>query len=179
MEAMGGRAAFKEIKKDKEKAFNCIVEEFSERIYNLARLYTKDYVLSEDITQEVLVKIYRYLDNFKGESSIYTWIYRITINTCKNIVKKEEKYKKIENVDFIKEEGYEEEIVERLDKENLINALENIKNEYKTVIYLYYYEELKISEISEILDKREGTVKTWLKRGKTALEKELLKDGRK
>ncbi|MGL5415675.1 MAG: RNA polymerase sigma factor [Clostridium sp.] len=179
MEAMGGRAACKEIKKDREKAFKRIVEEFSERIYNLARLYTKDDTLSEDITQEALLKIYRYIDSFKGESSIYTWIYRITINTCKNIVKKEDKYKKVENVDFIKAEGYEEEIVERLDKENITNALENIKNEYKTVIYLYYYEELKIREISEILEKREGTVKTWLKRGKNALEKELLRNGRK
>lgn len=179
MEAMGGRAACKEIKKDKEKAFNCIVEEFSEKIYNLARLYTKDSVLSEDITQEVLVKIYRYIDNFKGESSIYTWIYRITINTCKNIVKKEEKYKNIENVDFIKADGYAEAIIESLDKGRLTKALENIKNEYKTVIYLYYYEELKIREISEILEKREGTVKTWLKRGKNALEKELLRNDRK
>lgn len=179
MEAMGGQATFKEIKKDKERAFNNIVEEFSERIYNLAKLYTKDNILSEDITQEVLINIYRYLDNFKGDSSIYTWIYRITINTCKNTMKKERKYKNIENVDFIKVESYEEEIIERLDRASIINVLDNIKNDYKTVLYLYYYEDLKINEISKVLDKKESTIKTWLKRGKNALEKELLKDGGK
>lgn len=179
MEVMGGRAVFKEIKRDKEKAFNDIVEEFSGRIYNLARLYTKDSEISEDITQEVLINIYRYLDSFKGDSSIYTWIYRVAINTCINIVKKEEKYKNIENVDFISENSYEEEVIEKLDGSGLLEALDNIKNDYKSVLYLYYYEEFKITEISNILNKKENTIKTWLKRGKNALEKELLKDGKK
>lgn len=126
-----------------------------------------------------MINIYRYLDSFKGDSSIYTWIYRVAINTCINIVKKEEKYKNIENVDFISENSYEEEVIEKLDGSGLLEALDNIKNDYKTVLYLYYYEEFKITEISNILNKKENTIKTWLKRGKNALEKELLKDGKK
>lgn len=175
MELMEGKEAFKFIKNDREKAFNNIVLEFSDRIYNLAKLYTKDEHLSQDITQETLIKIYRYLDSFNGNSNIYTWIYRITINTCKNSIIKENKYRSIEDISFIKYEGYEEKIIERLQEGKLLEALRNIKKEYSSVLYLYYYDDLKIKEISEIMGKREGTIKTWLRRGKDALEKELLK----
>lgn len=175
MELMEGKEAFKFIKNDREKAFNNIVLEFSDRIYNLAKLYTKDEHLSQDITQETLIKIYRYLDSFNGNSNIYTWIYRITINTCKNSIIKENKYRSIEDISFIKDEGYEEKIIERLQEGKLLEALGNIKKEYSSVLYLYYYDDLKIKEISEIMGKREGTIKTWLRRGKDALEKELLK----
>ncbi|MGL5646751.1 MAG: RNA polymerase sigma factor [Clostridium sp.] len=176
METMRGREVLGVIKRDREKAFEDIVLEFSDRIYNLAKLYTRNKTLSQDITQETLIKIYRYLDNFKGESSIYTWIYKITINTCKTMCIREKKYSNIENVEFIKEEGYEEKVIESLEEGHLLEALEKLKKEYKTVLYLYYYEDLKIKEISEVLEKREGTIKTWLKRGKDALEKELLKN---
>lgn len=175
MELMEGKEVFKFIKNDREKAFNNIVLEFSDRIYNLAKLYTKDEHLSQDITQETLIKIYRYLDSFNGNSNIYTWIYRITINTCKNSIIKENKYRSIEDISFIKDEGYEEKIIERLQEVKLLEALGNIKKEYSSVLYLYYYDDLKIKEISEIMGKREGTIKTWLRRGKDALEKELLK----
>ncbi|ENZ03348.1 sigma-70 family RNA polymerase sigma factor [Clostridium thermobutyricum] len=175
MELMEGKEVFKFIKNDREKVFNNIVLEFSDRIYNLAKLYTKDEHLSQDITQETLIKIYRYLDSFNGNSNIYTWIYRITINTCKNSIIKENKYRSIEDISFIKDEGYEDKIIERLQEGKLLEALGNIKKEYSSVLYLYYYDDLKIKEISEIMGKREGTIKTWLRRGKDALEKELLK----
>ncbi|MGL5414329.1 MAG: RNA polymerase sigma factor [Clostridium sp.] len=176
METMRGREVLGVIKSDREKAFEDIVLEFSDRIYNLAKLYTRNETLSQDITQETLIKIYRYLDNFKGDSSIYTWIYKITINTCKTMCIREKKYSNIENVEFIKEEGYEEKVIESLEEGHLLEALEKLKKEYKTVLYLYYYEHLKVKEISEVLEKKEGTIKTWLKRGKDALEKELLKN---
>ncbi|MGL4850502.1 MAG: RNA polymerase sigma factor [Clostridium sp.] len=175
MEIMRGTEVLRVIKSDREKAFEDIVLEFSDRIYNLAKLYTRNEELSKDITQEALIKIYRYLDNFKGDSAIYTWIYKITINTCKTMCIREKKYNNIEDITFIKEEGYEEKVIENLEKGYLLEALERLKKEYKTVLYLYYYEDLKIKEISEVLEKREGTIKTWLKRGKDALEKELLK----
>ena len=70
------------IKLNKDNVFEDIVEEYSNSIIRLCYLQTGDLNESEDLAQEVFLKIYKNLDRFKGNSSIYTWIYKITINTC-------------------------------------------------------------------------------------------------
>lgn len=141
MEVMEGKEAFKFIKNNRDKAFNDIVIEFSDRIYSLAKLYTKDEHLSQDITQDTLIKIYKYLDSFSGDSSIYTWIYRITINTCKNSVIRENKHKVVEDICFIKEEGYEDKLIEDFQAGYLLEALGNIK---KSIDQFYIFIIMKI-----------------------------------
>ncbi len=66
------------IKLNKDKVFEDIVEEYSNSTIRLCYLQTGDLNESEDLAQEVFLKIYKNLDRFKGNSSIYTWIYKIT-----------------------------------------------------------------------------------------------------
>lgn len=65
-----------------------LMDLYAEKVYLLAYSYVKDRGLAEDISQEVFLKAYKYLDNFRGEAAIKTWIYRITVNTSKDFLKK-------------------------------------------------------------------------------------------
>lgn len=177
MEYMGKEKILSYIVKDRKKAFNTIVEEFSDKILKISYLELNDLNHSEEVVQEVLIKIYKSLDNFKGDSSIYTWIYKITINTCKSYKIKNKSFLSLDYLDNLNVESFEEEVIEDIGRFDLLELLNKLDYKYRRVLYLYYYEDFKIKEISEILKTKEETIKTWLRRGKIYLKKELLKNG--
>ena len=74
--------------KGDKNAFEQIVTIYEKKIYNMALRYTKDPEDALDICQEVFLRVYRFLPGFKGDSSLSTWIYRITMNVCHNTVGK-------------------------------------------------------------------------------------------
>jgi RNA polymerase sigma-70 factor (ECF subfamily) len=65
-----------------QRAFKLLVERYQRKVYAIALGMVKDREEAKDITQESFVKVYRYLDHFKGDSSFYTWLYRVTVNNC-------------------------------------------------------------------------------------------------
>ena len=72
------------VKKGDSRAFDILVVKYQDRLIYSVYKFCKDLELSQDITQEAFVKAFRNIDKFRGESSFYTWIYRIAINTAKN-----------------------------------------------------------------------------------------------
>ena len=72
------------VKKGDVRAFDILVVKYQDRLVYSVYKFCKDFELSQDITQEAFVKAYKSIDKFRGESSFYTWIYRIAINTAKN-----------------------------------------------------------------------------------------------
>lgn len=165
-----GDYALKGIKVNKEKLFEEIVEEYSTRIIRICYIQIGDREESEDLAQEVFIKIYKNLDKFKGDSSIYTWIYRITINTCFSYLRKNKRDSFIELKDEYKAgEDVEEVVISNISKKILKDALYKIPQELRIVLYMHYFEGFKISEIGEILELNQNTVKTRLRRGKESL----------
>lgn len=67
---------------------NEIITEYSKNVYLVAYSFGKDHGTAEEIAQDVFIKCFKYIDKFRGESSLKTWIYRITINTSKNYLRK-------------------------------------------------------------------------------------------
>ncbi|MGG1677822.1 sigma-70 family RNA polymerase sigma factor [Neobacillus sp. NRS-1170] len=72
---------------DKEKQIDDLMNLYSQKVYLLAYSYVKDRGLAEDISQEVFIKCYKSLNQFRGESQISSWIYRITVNTAKDMLR--------------------------------------------------------------------------------------------
>ena len=72
------------VKKGDVRAFDILVVKYQDRLVYSVFKFCKDFELSQDIAQEAFVKAFRNIDKFRGESSFYTWIYRIAINTAKN-----------------------------------------------------------------------------------------------
>jgi RNA polymerase sigma-70 factor, ECF subfamily len=71
-----------------QRAFGLLVERYQKKVYAVALGMVKDPEEAMDVSQEAFVKVHRYLDRFKGDSSFYTWLYRITTNTCIDVLRR-------------------------------------------------------------------------------------------
>ncbi len=158
-----------------EEEFNKIVKMYYERIYNLSKKILKDKDKAFDATQEIFLKVYKNLNKFEGRSSLFTWIYRIAINHCLSLLRKE-KNEKVEELEWEKipapidiEKEYEN---NRL-KELIAKYLEKLSPLEKSVFLLYHQEGLKIREVSEVLNLKEGTIKAVLFNAHKKLKKFL------
>ena len=139
------------------------IEKYSNMVYRLAMARTRNIETSEDVYQEVFLRLAKKMPEFESEEHKKAWLIRVTINCSKSIL----------NSSFIKhradlDENLSFEIPERHD---IYYAVLNLPIKYRTVIHLYYYENYSIKEISKILKLNENTIKTRLSRARQKLEK--------
>lgn len=154
------------------------MNEYGELLIRLAYTYVKDVHVAEDIIQDVFLKVYEKGDKFRYESSFKTYIYRITINRCKDHLKSwsfrnifftdkrwsvEETNESAENMMIRFEEDYE------LGEEVL-----SLPIKYREVLILRYYQDYSVTEVSAILGISENTVNTRLRRAKERIKNNLL-----
>lgn len=130
-----------------------------------------------DLTQDVFLKVYKALPKFRGDSSIYTWIYRIAINTANTFLKKRGKHQSssIEDMEddslqfnINNEENNEENL-----KTILKSKIEELPEHYKDVLLLHYFEGFDYREIADVLGINIGTVKSRLFRARELLSKKM------
>ncbi|MBI3003858.1 MAG: sigma-70 family RNA polymerase sigma factor [Ignavibacteriales bacterium] len=148
----------------KEAAFNELVVRYQEKIYWVARRFMSDHDAADDVVQEVFVKVYDGLKNFRGESGVYTWLYRITVNISLNALRRQKlrDFFRIDEVFEVREEASEgpDERVEQQEQRTLIEkAIELLPEKQKAVFVLRYYEELPYEEIAGILKTSVGGLK--------------------
>ncbi|MGD0038069.1 MAG: sigma-70 family RNA polymerase sigma factor [Bacteroidota bacterium] len=147
-----------------ETAFNELVGRYQEKVYWIARRFVNDHDQADDIVQEVFVKVYKSLKNFRGESGIYTWLYRITINVALNALRKQRIRDFIRIDEFFETAEDENEqpdaIFEKDEQKKLIEeAIAKLPEKQKAVFILRYHEELSYEEISLILKTSIGGLK--------------------
>jgi len=149
--------------------FNRIYKKYKDAVYNYVfwRVYSEEDAI--DITQEVFVKVYKGLANFKGKSSLKTWIFAIAHNTTINYLSRK-KYREedIENY-FLSEEP----LKNIRTKTMVLKAIEKLTDEHREVIKLYYFDGFSYKEIANLLNISIGTVKSRLNRAKEHLKEEL------
>lgn len=71
-----------------QRAFKTLVERYQKKVFSVAFGMLKDREEARDVSQEAFVKVYKYLDHFKGDASFYTWLYRITVNICIDVMRR-------------------------------------------------------------------------------------------
>ncbi|CAG9623306.1 sigma-70 family RNA polymerase sigma factor [Sutcliffiella rhizosphaerae] len=154
---------------------------YSTDIKRIAFLYVKDSILVEDILQEVFISCFINLEKFKGKSSYKTWLLKITANKCRDALKRWS-FKNIIYKDTL-DDGYKiEETPENIfttKQEEYLVAIQLLKLplKYREVIILFYYQELSIEEISNILNININTTKTRLYRGRERFKSLLEESG--
>lgn len=162
-----------------ERGFAILFDAFANQILHLCFNYVKDWGIAEDITQDVFIICYEKFDQFRWDSSIKTWLYRIAINRCKDELKsyRTKHVYPITNLfvfDKAKKQPSPESILTAKREQSLIiKSIFDLPIKYREVILLYYYEELTVKEISEVLSIKESGVKTRLKRARDHLRKKL------
>lgn len=164
-------------------AFEELVRAYQDRIFNLCRYVLGNDHDAEDAAQDVFIKAFRNLSGFKPDASVYTWLYRIAVNTCLDRKRKPfflSLFKSGESedggdYDVPSEEPSPEKLLEskQISRE-IQRALNKISPKLRTVIVLKEFEGLSYEEIGEVLDISLGTVKSRISRAREEL-KELLK----
>ncbi|CUS77505.1 RNA polymerase sigma-70 factor, ECF subfamily [Candidatus Kryptonium thompsonii] len=152
-----------EFKNGNVSAFDEIVRRYQKKVYLLARRILTNHDDADDVAQEVFIKLFNSLHEFKGESSLFTWIYRITVNECNSVLRKK-KIKEVvpidELVNFLGLNQTPEHELFKKEESNLIErAIEKLPAKQRTVFVMRFFEELDYEEISKILKKPIGTLK--------------------
>ncbi|RCW76877.1 sigma-70 family RNA polymerase sigma factor [Saliterribacillus persicus] len=160
---------------EKEDLLEQIMIEHGSDLVRLAFNYVKDKETAKDMVQNTFIKCYENLDNFRFESAIKTWLYRITVNQCKDYLKSWN-YRKVHAKSFFGNAvksmfpSTEEKVVKNSEHEEIKKIIFSLPEKYREVIFLYYYESLSISEIATVTDQKINTVKTRLTRAKQRLK---------
>ncbi|QUG41647.1 sigma-70 family RNA polymerase sigma factor [Psychrobacillus sp. INOP01] len=149
--------------------------EYGNELVRLAFSYVKDTEIAKDMVQNTFIKCYKNLDSFRFDAQIKTWLYRITINECKDYLKSWN-YKMVQVRSFINETAKsilpstEKTVIDKYNNEEIKDTIFSLPKVYREVVYLYYYDSLKTEEIAKVLDIPVNTVKTRLRRAKQRLE---------
>ncbi|WP_439559339.1 RNA polymerase sigma factor [Dyadobacter sp.] len=144
-------------------AFNQLVRKYQQKVYWLVRKMVIDHDDANDVTQDVFIKAWTALENFRGDSKFYTWLYRIASNEAINFLnKKRRKY-------FVPIYDVEGELAEKLEADpdvsgdaiqlKLQKAILKLPEKQRLVFNLKYFEELPYEEISEITGTSVGALK--------------------
>lgn len=161
---------------DIEKEIQRLMDHYGDDVLRTSYMYLKDLQNAEDAFQEVFIRVFNKFENFKGESSEKTWIIRITINVCKDMLRSSW-LKKVLLTDKLKEKniiiGIDNRIIKEEENKILFEEVMSLSYRFKEVIILYYYHNYNTIEISSILNVAEGTVRSRLHRAREILKMKL------
>ncbi|MCR0206093.1 sigma-70 family RNA polymerase sigma factor [[Clostridium] innocuum] len=143
-----------------------LLEVYGDTVYRIALQNMGNVYDAQDVSQDVFLRIMKKRPQFTSKEHEKAWILRVTINVCKDCWK----YQKLRTT---------VELQENLAGINvkadfgLLYEVMKLPVKYRNVLYLFYYEELSVSMIAEILQKKEATILTWLHRARKQLKKRL------
>lgn len=148
-----------------------ILDVYGKDLWYLCLMYLKDRHLAEDAFQTIMMKIWEKRFSFRGDSSPKTWLMQIAANTCRNILRSAW-------FRFRKKQLPEESLFVLPSKETenqaeVRRAVLDLPAKYREVILLYYFQGIKIHEIATILNIKEPTVSTRLRRARETLAQQL------
>ncbi|MGN7403545.1 sigma-70 family RNA polymerase sigma factor [Cytobacillus praedii] len=151
-----------------------LMNTYGDELAILAFSYVKNIEDAKDIVQNVFVTVYFQYEKFRGESTIKTWLYRITINKCKDFIKSFHFKRMISfgtNIQS-KQTGHasDKKLLEKELSRSVKYEVLKLKVKYREVIFMTYYQDLEVREIADILNVPEATVRTRLQRARKQLE---------
>ena len=140
-----------------------------QRLFLLALSFTKNTYDAEDILQNVFVKLLKHSKSFSDNEHLDKWLTTVCVNESKNYIKLPFRYHKdIDDCDFVSDI-----VFDNTTQIDLYNAVMSLSQKERTVIHLFYYEDLSIKGIAETLKIKESAVKTRLSRARENLKKQL------
>lgn len=164
-------------KEDKKLAFHQLVKLYKEPLYWHIRHIVKHHEDADDVLQNTFIKVFRYIDNFKGNSKLYSWLYRIATNESNTFLSKKAKRLKISS------EELQDHLVESLKSDpyfdggkveyQLHKAINKLPEKQQIVFRMRYFEDLKFKQISEILGASVTSLKTNYHHAQKKIKKQL------
>lgn len=172
----------------RERAFKLLVEKYQQKLYWHIRRMVIDHENANDVMQNTFIKIWKGLENFRSDSQLFTWMYRIATNECLNYLTHQGRHETVsfdgtdsDNEDtnyapanYIKADSYNinpDKLLARLQK-----AIESLPDKQKLVFNMRYYDELPYEQISEILNTSVGALKASYFHAAQKIEKFILSE---
>ena len=172
------------VKKGDKKAYEVLVLQYQDRLVFSVYKFLKDYELAQDIAQEAFVKAFKNIEKFRGDSSFYTWIYRIAINTAKNLLSSKARNSEVYD-DEIMELKLSESAVTTENPENILeaeelrskmmDAIQSLPDDIRTTLSLREFDGLSYEEIAKVQNCPIGTVRSRIHKGREILDKTFSK----
>ena len=168
-----------------KQAFNLLVQRYQHRLIKMIGRYVNDPSDAQDVAQEAFIKAYRALPNFRGDSSFYTWIYRIAANTAKNWLVAQRRRPPGSDIDAqdaeqflgdpaLQETDTPEGLAQRDEVERTVfAAIEGLPDDLRTAITLREIDGLSYEEIAAAMECPVGTVRSRIFRAREAIDRQL------
>ena len=131
-------------------AFDRLYERYSSQVYNVCLSILGNPDDARDAMQDTFVQIYRSLPKFRGRSKFTTWLYRIIVNKCRDKLRSQPKWEAADSLEWIAND--DEPANDVLLEEQVRRAMLKLKSDYRTVLVLYYFQQLTCDEIAETLN---------------------------
>ena len=154
----------------KEEKITRIMAQYGSHLKRLCFLYLRDEHAAQDAAQETFFKVYKHLDSFRGDCAEKTWITRIAVNTCRDMLRTAW-FRRIDR--RVTPEDLDKPDETPTPDRTVSEAVMRLPARYREIILLYYYQNMNTSEIAQALRVSVNTVKSRLLRGKEKLKNEL------
>ncbi len=175
-----------------QKAFKSLVDLYADRVFRVCYSFVNHRQNAEDLSQEVFIEVFRSIAQFKRESQIGTWLYRIAINKSLNFIRKKKQtqwlvnFGLLSNLDedktiannSIPELSAESQFINQEQKKLLYETIEKLPKNQRIAFTLHKLDDMSYKEISEIMDVSLSSVESLLHRAKKGLQEKLLKNFR-
>ena len=184
--AASDQAIVERVQQGDKEAYNILVLRYQHKVCDIAYKYVNNYVDANDIAQESFIRAYRALANFRGESSFYTWLYRIVSNTAKSYLEQNQKHRYSVDVDDPEFDGQQDvkgllisndspdALLESDELHKIVSqAMEDLPEDLKRAIVLREVEEMSYEDIASIMDTPIGTVRSRIFRARQFIEDRL------
>lgn len=173
-----------------QRAFKQLVERYQRKVYAVAFGMLKDREEARDVTQEAFVKVYKYLDHFKGDASFYTWLYRITANVCIDVMRRKGTAKG-DHVEFDETQAQDtseanlgalgsklgtnpqKSVLRRELAEKIQEALQQVPEKHREILLLREVEGMSYEDLARTLEIPKGTVMSRLFHARLKVQKLL------
>lgn len=155
-----------------DRDFNRIVNAYADMLLRICMHYTKNTADAEDVVQATFLKLVEKNIIFDSAEHEKAWLIRVCINLCKDNLKSSWKKK----VYSVHETEFKDQPYEIADESPLLSYIRTLPPKQKTAVYLFYYEDMPVSQIAAAMGANQNTVLSWLRRGRKALEKLLKED---
>jgi RNA polymerase sigma-70 factor (ECF subfamily) len=182
------RSLLRRLRDRDERAFRELIDAHRDRVFNITYRMLGNHAEAQDVAQEVFIAVFKTIDQFREESKFSTWLYRVTVNHCKNRIKYLAR-RHDRDRDELDETSREQNgaisgapprhvqpdrALEGAQMEKLLQeAIASLDDDHRTVVILRDVEDLSIEEICEITNVPDGTVKSRLHRARLVLRKKM------
>jgi RNA polymerase sigma-70 factor (ECF subfamily) len=177
----GERQLVEAARRGDHQAFEALVLKYQDRIYRLVQRLVSGADVVDDLAQEVFIRAYRAIGEFKGDSSLYTWLYKIALNLCRNHYRTRGRRPPLEELDEADGSGSleaagaspEEEVFRREFWEQLRRGLDELPDEQREAVVFCDLEGMSYEEMADVMGVPIGTVRSRIFRGRRALQRHL------